>query len=106
MRQDVSWSNYLVNSFCASGIDPERMRLRSSGMLLYGIHDFDMSIVAPAGIDRSQFRLPYHVSWSGTPPQILDTAQGEADYNPFAFDVGTLGRMLCESYQVSVVLTP
>lgn len=75
------------------------MDLRSQNRLLYAIYDFDHSIKLPPGVDRTQFRLPYHKSW-GTINVVADTKQGEYDFNPFVFDVGALGVSLCHSYQV------
>jgi hypothetical protein len=61
----------------------------------------------PADTDRAHIRLPYRQSWYGSGRQPHDTAQGEFDYNPFAYDVGNLGRVLCAEYQVKylVILT-
>ncbi|KAF7771086.1 hypothetical protein Agabi119p4_7060 [Agaricus bisporus var. burnettii] len=53
----------------------------------------------PADTDRAWCRFPYKLSWDGTGWQPRDTSQGEFDYNPFAYDVGTLGRVLCTEYQ-------
>jgi hypothetical protein len=61
-------------------------------------------MMLPADTDRSQFRLPYKLSWDGTYCQPFDTLQGEFDYNPFAYDVGNLGRVLCGEYQVILLV--
>jgi len=45
-------------------------------------------------------RLPYNLSWDGTMNQPHDTSQGELDYDPFAFDVGCLGVLFCQKFQV------
>jgi hypothetical protein len=57
-------------------------------------------MMLPADTDRARYRLPYKLSWDGSFCQPDDTSQGEFDYNPFAYDVGTLGRVLCVKYQV------
>jgi hypothetical protein len=57
----------------------------------------------PADTDRTHIRLPYRQSWYGSGRQPHDTAQGEYDYNPFAYDVGNLGKVLCTEYQVNLI---
>ena len=61
-------------------------------------------MMLPADTDRTQCRLSYKLSWDGTGYQPHDTMQGEFDYNPFAYDVGTLGSVLCAHYQVNPVI--
>ncbi|KAH9477401.1 hypothetical protein JR316_0009614 [Psilocybe cubensis] len=75
-----------------------REGLRHGGKILYGLYDYDFSVMLPAGVDRRDFRLPYDRSW-GTFNIVYDTAGGECDYDPFAFDVGILGATLCKYHQ-------
>ncbi|EKM77482.1 hypothetical protein AGABI1DRAFT_108013 [Agaricus bisporus var. burnettii JB137-S8] len=49
--------------------------------------------------DRARCRLSYKLAWDGSGYQPHDTMQGEIDYNPFAYDVGMLGRVLCMRFQ-------
>ena len=77
-----------------------RRRLRRDGHLIYGINDFDISIIFPPTATREECRLPSAHSWSGGQNQPLDTCQGELDYDPFIFDVGCLGVLFCDKFQV------
>jgi hypothetical protein len=79
------------------------MRLQWSNRLHYCLVDFDISMMLPSDTDRAHIRLPYWQSWYGSGRQPHDTAQGEFDYNPFAYDVGNLGRVLCAEYQVDFI---
>ena len=67
---------------------------------MYALIDYDVSMMLPSGTDRTKIRLPSRESYIGTwwPPS--DTSQGEFDYNPFAYDVGTLGVFFCQYFQV------
>ncbi|XP_006455020.1 hypothetical protein AGABI2DRAFT_180241 [Agaricus bisporus var. bisporus H97] len=76
-----------------------RGMLQWSDQLSYCLFDFDISMMLPADTDRVRCRLSYKLSWDGSGRQPHDTMQGEFDYNPFAYDVGTLGRVLCVRYQ-------
>jgi hypothetical protein len=55
----------------------------------------------PSATNRAQIRLPYRLSWYGSGCTEHDTLQGECDYNPFAFNVGNLGRVLWAEYQIN-----
>ncbi|KAJ3506405.1 hypothetical protein NLJ89_g6885 [Agrocybe chaxingu] len=102
MLKDISMQNLLVNHFASeyNGHDnPGRTKLRSAGLLSYALFDFDISVIVPPTVSKSDFRLPYRMSWDGSYNQPFDTAQGEFDYDPFAFDVGTMGREFCRYYQ-------
>ena len=79
-----------------------RAELRSQGLLSYALFDFDFSVRWPPEADRRDCRLPYHRAW-GTFNLVMDVAQGEYDYDPFAFDVGVLGAVFCKFTQVSVI---
>lgn len=97
----------LINHFCDTRTDSEcsiRRDLRSQRRLSYGLFDFDFSIILPPGTDLAECRLSYERSW-GTFCRVYDTAQGEFDYNPFVFDVGNMGVVFCDLYQVGF-LTP
>ena len=62
--------------------------------------DFDLSLMVPHDVNLKKYRRPYQESFMGSYLQPRDTSQGEFDYNPFVFDVGCLGVMICMYYQV------
>lgn len=55
------------------------------GSLSYAMFDFNISILVPL------YRLPYQMSFWATYHSPNDTSQGEFDYDPFVYDVGTMG---------------
>jgi hypothetical protein len=102
--QDLCFANSLVNHFSGpSFAEPMSFRatLRRQDQLSYALMDFDISMFLPPSVNRATFRLPYKESLLGQGPHPYDTAQGERDYDPFAFDVGTLGVAFCYAFQVS-----
>ncbi|KAH7887245.1 hypothetical protein F5I97DRAFT_1828376 [Phlebopus sp. FC_14] len=76
-----------------------RPSLRKAGRLSYALIDFDWSYVLPLDSKASETRLPAHESYIWFCSVANDTAQGELDYEPFAFDVGSLGMFFCEEFQ-------
>lgn len=80
-------------------VDPHRARLGAEGKLSYALMDFDVSLYLPSSRPGT-VRRPYTESFLGRGPHPYDTDQGELDYDPFAFDVGTLGVSFCERFQV------
>ncbi|KAH6905077.1 other/AgaK1 protein kinase [Coprinopsis sp. MPI-PUGE-AT-0042] len=101
-HRDMATDNILVNHFSCAWCDSrstERAGLRKAGRLAYAVMDFDLSIVVSEGEDPSHFRLLYRFAYDGKYPQPLDVDQGEYDYDPFAYDVGTLGANLARTYQ-------
>ncbi|XP_006462230.1 hypothetical protein AGABI2DRAFT_119089 [Agaricus bisporus var. bisporus H97] len=103
LHRDIKLANVLVSHFADEGTyydySAARERLQWSNQLTYCLFDFDISMMLPADTDQVQCRFPYKLSWDGSGYQPRDTSQGEFDYNPFAYDVGTLGRVLCTEYQ-------
>ena len=81
-----------------------RGELRKEGQLIYALIDFDLSLLFPSTCTPAELRLPYNMSWHGGSNQPKDTAQGELDYDPFAFDVGCLGVLFCDAFQVRAVV--
>lgn len=75
--------------------------MRKQGKLMYALIDFNISIMMPSNLRKETYRLPYRKSFQGSGNQPFDTSQGEYDYDPFAYDVGTLGVVFCQRYQVS-----
>jgi hypothetical protein len=109
-RQDIKFENVLVNYFADDNTlyrdNWVRRRLQWSNELDYCLFDFNISMMPPPDTDGARCRLPYNLSWDGSFCQPDDTSQGEFDYNPFAYDVGTLGRVLCVEYQVILLALP
>ncbi|KAF7760335.1 hypothetical protein Agabi119p4_11011 [Agaricus bisporus var. burnettii] len=103
LHRDIKPDNVLVSHFADDATtymdDSVRKRLQWSNDLIYCLFDFDISIMLPADTNRAQCRLSYKLAWDGSGYQPDDTMQGEFDYNPFAYDVGMLGRVLCVDYQ-------
>lgn len=62
--------------------------------------DFDLAKMLPGDMKREDCRLPSYESFVGSYGPA-DTSQGEFEYNPFVYDVGSLGVMFCDEYQVS-----
>lgn len=77
----------------------QRIDLRKTRSLRYALYDYDFSVMLPPEANRKEFRLPHERSW-GTFNLSNDTAGGEYDYDPFAFDVGALGVNLCDMHGV------
>ncbi|KAF8968979.1 kinase-like domain-containing protein [Flammula alnicola] len=101
-HRDMNLGNVLVNHFSdhlSLHQNDVRSDLRSKGLLLYAVFDFDISIMVPPQVLKEEYRLPYQLSWWGTFNQPHDTAQGEFDYNPFSYDVGMLGVEFCNRFQ-------
>ena len=80
--------------------NPLRHHIRSQRRALYAIFDFDCSIMFPRTSTPSERRLLASNSFITGGNFAYDTAQGELDYDPFAFDVGALGQLFCEMFQV------
>lgn len=80
-----------------------REGLMRTKKMRYAIFDFNLSILMTPHTSIERCRLPYQESWYGAYDQPPDVLQGEYDYNPFALDVGTLGILLCELFQVSLI---
>ncbi|KAH9477423.1 hypothetical protein JR316_0009636 [Psilocybe cubensis] len=97
---DIGKHNVLTNHFyCLNDMGYlERYSMRSRGILLYAVIDFDASVMLPADVDRSKFRLPYEKGFRRY-PTIKDMQTGPFDYNPFVQDVGAMGAMLCLNFQ-------
>src|SRR5882762_6235185 len=98
-----------MNHFCASGqmrFNTMRGPLRSAGHLVYALLDFDISIQFPPNSTPADMRLPSSLSWWGSYNQPADTAQGELDYDPFAFDVGCLGVLFWNRFGVRFPFMP
>ncbi|KIJ39034.1 hypothetical protein M422DRAFT_49763 [Sphaerobolus stellatus SS14] len=99
VHRDIKPGNTLVNHFGAYlvGDNEKRRNLRSSGKLTYALYDFDLSLMLPSTSSQDECRLPAWRSFEIiTIESPYDTRQAEMDYNPFVFEMGCLGIMLCE----------
>ncbi|KAH6918532.1 hypothetical protein BKA70DRAFT_19754 [Coprinopsis sp. MPI-PUGE-AT-0042] len=102
LHRDISDTNMLLNHFsshndCEGSLS--RFILRHEKKALYAIFDFDISIMLPEGVDRSRYRLPWHMAAHWGSYFIEDVSQGELVYDPFAWDVGVMGSLICMRYQ-------
>lgn len=77
-----------------------REKLRESELVEYALFDYGYSAILPKSTDVKTCRHPHEDIWYATYNELNDVMQGEYDYNPFAFDVGCLGHLFCEDFQV------
>ncbi|KAK0240467.1 kinase-like domain-containing protein [Armillaria nabsnona] len=105
-HRDIKQGNILVNHTHSDEWTREdetiafHRPLRRAGLFTYAYIDFDIGVMFPLNAPLSECRLRYRKSWEGTNNYLIyDTAQGEPDYDPFAFDVALLGFQFCESFQ-------
>jgi serine/threonine protein kinase len=71
----------------------------------FAIIDFGFSYRFPEGTPAQQRRLlSAKHGWTGSPwYHPPDIEQGEYDFDPFAMDVGSLGNVFCELFEVGSV---
>ncbi|GJJ07965.1 hypothetical protein Clacol_002172 [Clathrus columnatus] len=99
VHRDLKEDNTLVNHFGAYRCNIDNMmrpKLRAAGKLTYVLYDFDLSLMLPS----TECRLP--ASQSVDVLSIVwpyDTSQGELDYDPYKFEMGCLGIILCQKFQ-------
>lgn len=98
--KDIQQSNILVNRFVADNSGDVRAGVSENTRLVYALFDFDLSVAFPLLSRPDECRLPAYRSVEGGSNQPRDTAQGELDYDPFAFDVGCLGIIFCRTFKV------
>ncbi|KAG6808261.1 hypothetical protein H0H92_004706, partial [Tricholoma furcatifolium] len=107
---DIKVDNILVNHVDRFSLDQNssrRMALRKEGKITYALFDFSHSTMFPLSAALEDCRLPRINSLKTFPTQRpSDTLQGEIDFNPFAFDVGMLGVLLCHQFQHLTRLIP
>ncbi|KAF9237119.1 hypothetical protein BU15DRAFT_49181 [Melanogaster broomeanus] len=110
VHRDIKTGNMLVNHFSnAEWYDQHndlRPSLRSQGLLYYALMDFDFSAMFPLDSKPLERRLPAKESFIMYCSRARDTEQGELDYDPFAFDVASLGEYFCEKFQNLSSLVP
>ncbi|KAF7327619.1 hypothetical protein MKEN_00341200 [Mycena kentingensis (nom. inval.)] len=110
VHRDLHSRNCLANFFPTSPNNIEYsdaanplQKLQASHTLRYGWIDFGYSIPLPPQTDLETCRLHRRESFFGAWEVPSDTLTGKSTYNPFAFDVGTLGLYFCS---ISQHLTP
>jgi hypothetical protein len=102
--QDIKRDNIVVNHFLHSQYiehNLSRQTLRSQGKLVYCWIDFGFSVMFSPTSLPSERRLSTAGDYLVLGCNYThDTSQGEIDYDPFADDVGSLGQLFCEQFQV------
>ncbi|GJJ07951.1 hypothetical protein Clacol_002158 [Clathrus columnatus] len=99
VHRDLKENNILVNHFGTHGrISHNLMRpkLLSEGRLMYGLFDFDLALMLPSTECCLPSRQSFFVMSIGVP---FDTSHGELDYDPYKFEMGCLGIVLCQMFQ-------
>ncbi|KAM5542890.1 hypothetical protein V8D89_003274 [Ganoderma adspersum] len=81
--------------------------LRRGDDVRYALMDYDQSIQLPLDVSVKDCRRPSNeaqMGWDLYKP--LDVWLGESQYNPFAFDVGTLGNLFRVHFWEAVTMVP
>ncbi len=68
--------------------------------LRYALNDFNVSLIFPPEVSLRDFRIPSYLSSWGIDDRPYGVLEGEVDFNPFLYDVGCLGILFCEEFQV------
>ncbi len=74
--------------------------MQKSRTIDYAWFDFGYSVLLPKMTPLESVKLHWRAAYFGTWERPPDVAQGEYEYNPFAYDVGSVGRILCVEFQV------
>lgn len=95
-------NQFSINETFADWSSTVEMRedLMRSNEMRYAIFDFNLSILMPPDTSIESCRLPHQETFYGAYCQPPDVSQGEYEYNPFAFDIGSLGILFCDMFQV------
>nr|VWO98560.1 Oligoribonuclease (EC [Ganoderma boninense] len=81
--------------------------LRRRPDIRYALMDYDQSIQLPLDVSVKHCRRPSDEAWMGWDLyKPLDVWLGETLYNPFAFDVGTLGNLFRAHLFEAVPMVP
>ncbi|KAI0769460.1 hypothetical protein BD413DRAFT_558634 [Trametes elegans] len=97
-HRDIKESNILVDCYSTDTANPQMgpilLEHECTNDVHYCLFDFDLSIRLPQSTSLKDCWRPSEESLNGMSPyQPPDITLGEPVYNPFAFDVGTLGTM-------------
>ncbi|KIJ63031.1 hypothetical protein HYDPIDRAFT_29727 [Hydnomerulius pinastri MD-312] len=109
VHRDIKAGNMLVNHFgddFYKSSNQLRPSLRREGRLTYAFFDFNYSVMFSPTSTPSERRLPASESFISFCSLAYDTAQGEVDYDPFAFEVCALGMLLCKQFQHVTTTVP
>ncbi|KAG2006965.1 other/AgaK1 protein kinase [Coprinopsis cinerea AmutBmut pab1-1] len=101
VHRDISTANIVTNHFStheSMWASEPRKQLRREQLASYALIDFNYSAIVPDGVEPSKFRLPAEKAFDAA-YAVPDTAQGEVDYDPFAWDVCSLGALMATQYQ-------
>ncbi|KDQ18184.1 hypothetical protein BOTBODRAFT_155307 [Botryobasidium botryosum FD-172 SS1] len=109
VHRDIKPPNVLMNHigrFEKVYENPLRKQLRCERRALYALFDFDCAVMFPRTSTSAERRLPGCESFICGGNFSHDTAQGELDYDPFAYDVAALGQLFCERFQQLTPIAP
>ncbi|RDB18101.1 hypothetical protein Hypma_000978 [Hypsizygus marmoreus] len=110
VHRDIKSANIVVNHIgFPDDLRENSMRksLRREGKLVYCWIDFDSSVIFPSTSTLAERRLEcgwYTIVGGGN--YAYDVAQGELDYDPFAYDIGSLGQLFCQLAQHLTPIVP
>ncbi|KAI9067547.1 hypothetical protein FKP32DRAFT_1563515 [Trametes sanguinea] len=110
--KDVQESNMVVNCYCPDILYPNLLgavlpQHRRTGDVHYSLIDFDISLCLPMETSLTAYRRPSWEAYLGTPLyHTQDVDFGERDYNPFAYDVGSLGNFYRIWFWIAVPFVP
>ncbi|KAM5542863.1 hypothetical protein V8D89_003247 [Ganoderma adspersum] len=111
VHRDIFDSNIIVSCYRPDR-DHEKFRddlreLRRGDDVRYAFMDYDQSIQLPLDVSLKDYRCPSTEAWMGSDLyKPLDVWLGETQYNPFAFDVGTLGNLFRVYFWEAVPIVP
>lgn len=77
-----------------------RQELRSKGSLLFAMYDFDISFKLAPKADRHRYKARTEICWDEYGLRT-ERALGEPFVSPFVLDIGSLGAVFAEDFQVS-----
>ena len=105
--QDIYDGNIVVSCYRPDR-DHEKFRddlreLRRGDDVRYALMDFDQSIQLPLDVSLKDYRCSSDEAWIGWDLyKPVDVSLGQSQYNPFAFDVGTLGNFFRVHFWVRI----
>ncbi|KAJ2988365.1 hypothetical protein NUW54_g9138 [Trametes sanguinea] len=112
VHRDVQESNMVVNCYYPEILYPNLLgavlpQHRRTGDVHYSLIDFDISLCLPMETSLTAYRRPSWEACLGAPLyHTQDVDFGERDYNPFAYDVGSLGNFYRIWFWMAVPFVP